>query len=124
MQKRAAEARVQYVPTSSARKSQNWQVEFTNTLVENGFVAGKSSPCLFTHPERRINTFVHGDDYVSAADGLQLSWLEGVLKAKYDIKTTVLGPDEGDKKEVNILNRLITWVDGQGITYEADPRHA
>ena len=115
---------LQYSMYGTRDASQNWQVEFTNTLVENGFVGGKSSPCLFTHKERGISTFVHGDDYVSAAEGRQLKWLEGVLKAKYDIKTTLLGPDETDAKEVTVLNRLIAWVDGQGITYEADPRHA
>ena len=37
---------------------------------------------------------------------------------------TVIGGDEGDSKSAGILNRLVEWVEGKGITYEADPRHA
>ena len=35
-----------------------------------------------------------------------------------------LGPDKKDDKSVRVLNRIIDWVDGVGIRYEADQRHA
>ena len=31
------------------------------------------------------------------------------------------GGDEGDLKEIRVLNRILKWT-SQGITYEADPR--
>ena len=34
-----------------------------------------------------------------------------------------LGGDQGDVKELRILNRVVRWEDG-GISYEADPRHS
>ena len=35
----------------------------------------------------------------------------------------MLGPDEDEDDEVRILNRVIKWT-SEGITYEADQRHA
>ena len=34
-----------------------------------------------------------------------------------------LGGDAGDDKSVSILSRVLDWVDGVGIVYEADQRH-
>eukprot|EP00974_Lingulodinium_polyedra_P046719 4476622-Lingulodinium_polyedra.AAC.1 len=34
-----------------------------------------------------------------------------------------LGGDEGDSREVRVLNRVLSWS-ASGIRYEADPRHA
>jgi hypothetical protein len=30
----------------------NWAAEYTHTLVSNGFITGKASPCNFYNPER------------------------------------------------------------------------
>ena len=38
-------------------------------------------------------------------------------------KVGVLGADDGDLKELRILNRVLRWMPW-GIAYEADPRHA
>ena len=35
----------------------------------------------------------------------------------------MLGPEEGQEREVNILSRIIRWTD-TGLEYEADQRHA
>ena len=34
----------------------------------------------------------------------------------------ILGPEQGDEKEVSILNRVVRWSSGV-IEYEADPMH-
>ena len=42
----------------------------------------------------------------------------------YDIKVrAMLGEEEGDNKEVTILNRTIRWNKGGIIAYEADHKH-
>ena len=46
-----------------------------------------------------------------------------MLEAKYQIKTQVFGPNEGEVKQVKIFNRIISWDGNKGITCEADPRH-
>ena len=45
------------------------------------------------------------------------------LEQKYQVKTQVLGPDEGQSKQIKILNRVVTWDGSKGLIYEADPRH-
>ena len=54
---------------------------------------------------------------------MQLEWLIEKMKAAYGMKSQILGPDKGEERQVEILNRIITWGDKE-ITYEPDPRHA
>ena len=42
---------------------------------------------------------------------------------KYEIKTHYFGPKSGMKDEIQILNRTLRWTK-EGLTYEADQRHA
>eukprot|EP00973_Karenia_brevis_P076822 10668793-Karenia_brevis.AAC.1 len=45
------------------------------------------------------------------------------MKSWFEIKVrAVLGPEEGDDKEVTILGRSVRWTN-EGIEYEADPKH-
>eukprot|EP00973_Karenia_brevis_P026748 3690945-Karenia_brevis.AAC.1 len=45
------------------------------------------------------------------------------MKSWFEIKVrAVLGTEENDDKEVSILGRLVRWT-GEGIKYEADPKH-
>ena len=50
---------------------------------------------------------VHGDDVVSTGTESSLTWLESVLNKEFKIKSSLVGPDEKDEKELNILNRSI-----------------
>ena len=103
--------------------AQNWGEECANTLNEMGFTQGKASPCVFQHEERKIRTYIHGDDFVSSAQGEQLKWMKEQLEKKYEMTTEVMGPDKDQKQEVRVLNRILRWTQ-EGIEYEADPRHA
>jgi hypothetical protein len=115
---------LQYSMYGTRDAAQNWQGEFSGTLLALGFTRGKSSPCLFWHKEKCIRTFVHGDDYVSTGEAGALQWLKAGLEEKYDMKTQVLGEGNEYEKEARILNRLLQWHDGVGISYEPDPRHS
>ena len=53
----------------------------------------------------------------------QLSWLKGILQDKYEIKSTIMGPEAGLPKQAKILNRTLRWTPS-GIEYEADPNRA
>ena len=66
---------------------------------------------------------VHGDDFTSTGREKDLRWLDSKLRAKFEIKTDILGPSKDYAKQVRVLNRVTTWTD-DGITYEADQRHA
>ena len=66
---------------------------------------------------------VHGDDFTATGPKASLIWLENVMKAAYDIKSTLLGPEEGMRQSIRILNRTLRW-EQEGIVYEPDEKHA
>ena len=92
-----------------------------------GFNQGLASPCLFFRPERNVRVFIHGDDYVSSGHSDDLVWLGKELSKAFECKISIMGPEEQDQKEIEVLNRWLTWSNNEGhhaITYEADPKHA
>ena len=90
-------------------------------LKELGFLAGRASPCNFYHPQRGISMTVHGDDFTSCGKEADLKRLDAQLKARYELKTNVLGPDasRGHLEEIRVLNRVLSWT-ADGLTYDAD----
>ena len=54
--------------------------------------------------------FVHGDNFVSTADGDDLLWFKGVLEQKFELKSKIVGHQAEDEKSVKVLNRVITAV--------------
>ena len=101
----------------------NWHDACAQHFIDNGFVQGKVSLRVFHHPTRRIRTCVHVCDYVPSGQEADPKWMETRLQTKYEIKTKWLGPRVRHEREVKISNRVVPWI-GEGIKYEADPRHA
>ena len=104
--------------------AQNWQRQVQSTMKELGFIQGKSSGVLFYHPQRNIKTLVHGDDFFSSGTLTDLAWMRKELEGKFDITSAIIGKEPELAKEVKILNRIVRWHDGVGISYRADPKHA
>ena len=101
----------------------NWEFKSATHLMENGFLRGKSSPCVFWNPHTGVRCVVHGDDFTFAGKDEELEKCTTMMNTEYDIKVRAkLGPDKTDDKEVTILNRCVSWTKN-GIIYEADPRH-
>jgi len=100
----------------------NWGQEVANTMIELGYTRGKASPCTLYHPTRQLRTYIHGGDFVTIGKDEDLAWLKCGLEKHYEIKTELLGPSKNDKKQVKVLNRIISWTD-TGVEYETDPRH-
>ena len=104
--------------------TQNWIEEYMKRLLELGFTAGPSTPCICWHEEHELFVTLHGDDFAVVGPMESLEWLKCGLEATYEIKTEFLRPKaEKCKEEIRILNRTISWTD-QGIHYEPDQRHA
>ena len=66
--------------------------EYADILVSVDSTQGRAFPWVFHHEQRGIRSFVHGDDYVSAAMPNQLEWFKTQLEGKCQIKTQWLGP--------------------------------
>ena len=94
--------------------AQNWSIEYTRMLEQVGFVAGKASPCNFTHRTRDLSVTVHGDDFTTTGPESDLIWLRSAMEQKYEIKSSILGPEPKHVQEVKILGRTLRWTE-QGI---------
>ena len=104
--------------------AQNWYQEYWSQLINIGFQQGKAFPWIFHHLGRGIRTYIHGDDYVSTGKQQELKWMRSQLESKYTVKTETLRQGADNKQQVQIRNRVVSWDKANGITYEADPRHA
>lgn len=92
------------------------------TMINLGFNRG-IAPLDILPPRPRHKDYIHGDDYVSVGKPEDLQWMKVGLDRSYKLKTQTLGPAEEPLRQVNVLNRIISWTK-EGIEYEADPRHA
>ena len=86
----------------------NW---FGEVLKDAQFEAVRHCPkTTYHHPQRDIDTVVHGDDFVAVAEDDHLNFLERVLENSMEIKRVGrIGPGRS------------SWT-GDGFTWEADPR--
>ena len=91
-------------------------------MTDLGFKQGEASPCVFWHRQRDVKALVHGTTCVIWVS--ELEWLCKGLKKKFETKMTMVGEDDDLAKEARVLNRIVRWHSRQGITHEADPRHA
>ena len=46
----------------------NWAAEYTETLLQDGYVRGQAHTCLFHNPSTNVAVMVHGDDFVAVGD--------------------------------------------------------
>ena len=102
--------------------AQNWEDAYSRALLKVGFTRGISTPCVFRHGTRDIDTMVHGDDFLSSGSKHQLEWMQGELEKVFTLKTKKIGTDPSMDKEMTVLGRQIRFERG-GITYEADEKH-
>ena len=105
----------------------NWEMAIRDVMVQLGFQQGRSSPCLYYHPQRRILCSVHGDDFMVLTGHKDAIWLRDHLAEAWTVETRgiLASPDSNLPdcvQQLSVLNRLITWSD-TGIELEADPRH-
>eukprot|EP00973_Karenia_brevis_P093559 12417904-Karenia_brevis.AAC.1 len=91
------ELRVSMYGTRKA--AQNWQKCVHGSLSKLGFRCGQASPCIYWHPKRDIVTMVHGDDFISAGGGDDLSWMSKSLEKQFEISTETIGPEHSDQKQ-------------------------
>ena len=54
--------------------AQNWERAYREMAERAGFRAGKFTPCVFHHPERKMYMVVHGDDITILGYDRDLDW--------------------------------------------------
>ena len=113
-----AQLNLNFYGTRDAPK--NWTASETEFLNELGFKIGARCPCNFAHRTRELT--VHRDDFTASASDADFAWLEASFK-KFECKVQILGPGQGQLREVRIVNRVLRWTSA-GIFYEPDHRRA
>ena len=104
--------------------AQNWETEYSATLMEAGYHPGRASPCVFYNKVTGGRIVVHGDDFTVLAPESEIRRVCDIFGSKYEMKLRgIVGPDASDTKEITVLNRVIRWT-SKGLEYEPDPRHA
>ena len=90
-------------------------MEYTKKLKDLGFTPGRESPCCFHRSSDGTSVVVHGDDFVFEGYSDAFHEIVKKLSQRWIIKVrATLGLEDGDDKEVSILNRIVRWND-QGI---------
>ena len=102
-----------------------WEKEYTGKMTKEAcFKVGRYSPNVFWHEARELRCVVHGDDFTFMGSEGDLRWIEGLMRGWYEVKMRgILGPEVGDEKKMDVLNRWIEWGK-DGLEVRADPRHA
>ena len=65
----------------------NWQEEVAKQMSTWGFKRGKYNPCLYYHPQWKVETLIHGDDFVSVGEEALLKKMERKMTERFEIKT-------------------------------------
>ena len=87
--------------------AKGWQETLSSHLESVGFIRGRGHPSVFWHPDKQIQTLVHGDDYVSAGSDESMDWLEGELSKAYELQSQRLTAVTSGKTEGKVLNRIV-----------------
>ena len=67
-------------------------------MPEWGFNVGRFNPYMYQHPSAEIRCLVHGDDFVGVGDPEHFKLMKEELSARFEIKTTTVGPNEKSER--------------------------
>ena len=85
-----------------------WKEEFASKMVSIGIAHGRSNSGVFHRQSTGCRCVVHGDDFTFLCYGDLAEELVDKMSQRYDLKVrAVVGDDDGDDKEVTILNRTL-----------------
>ena len=103
--------------------AQGWEIEFGSKLGSVGFTRGKSTPVVFYRESDGTRLVVHGDDFTFLGYPEALDRILKDMREWWEVKLrAIIGDEEGDDKEVTILNRRQKWT-GDSLELSADPKH-
>lgn len=102
-----------------------WEKEWRSKFESVGYVMGKSAPTIMANESEQIRCVVHGDDFTFIGPEAGLKKIAAKMKEWCEIKMRgIVGPEPGDLKKIDILNRTVEWDVDRGIIYRADKKHA
>ena len=79
---------------------------------------------MYRCEDKDVGAMVHGDDFVIEGEEVHMEWLKNELVKVWSIKHVIIGERGGLAKTCRVFNRVLRWHPSQGVTIEADGRHA
>ena len=104
----------------------SWEFASCQVMIGIGFVQGSASPCIYRHLERQHRVWLHGDDLVPLGHIISVNYfLRNYRSFGLSRIEEILGPSGHHDcvQSIRVLGRIVDWT-ADGITWEADPRHA
>ena len=72
---------------------------------------------VFWHPEKHLESTIHGDDLLTVGDEKNLAWFDRVVGKHFLVKeATVLGTGPGQLLSTSFLNRTIDLCEPAPLT--------
>ncbi len=63
--------------------AQNWEAEYSQSIMDVGFRAGRATPCIFYNEDMNIRAVAHVDDFTILGNRKELDWFMARMKAKF-----------------------------------------
>ncbi len=63
--------------------ARNWELEYTEMMVEAWFSQGSHSACVFYRKQREVRAVVRGDDFTVLGSRVGLDWLREVIQTSH-----------------------------------------
>ncbi len=99
----------------------DWEMEYTEMMVEAGFKQGSYSACVFYREEKNDGVVARGGDFTTLGPK-SLDWFREVVQQRMEVQFKGR-PERSKPGAVRILSRIAT-VTGNGLEHESGQRHA
>ncbi len=70
--------RLKKAMSDSRDAAQNWELEYSEMMIEAGFIQGSYSACVFYRKDKDARTVVRGDDFAALGSRIGLDWIGSV----------------------------------------------
>ena len=113
-----------------------WQNEVGKTMMGIGFVAVRSTPCLYFHPTMNLYVVIHVDDVMAIGSKANIKEFLKEIEKKYEVTAEIIGPEEGrgnaatccgnavgSVRSGKFLGRTVCWR-SDGLTWTGDSKMA
>ncbi len=98
--------------------AQNWELEYSEMMIEAEYTQGSYSVCVFYHKEKDVRAVAHGEDFTVRGLRSSLDWLRGAAQRRTEVKFKAR-LERKRPGAVRLLSRIVTVTSG-GLDYEAD----
>ena len=99
-----------------------WQDNVNEVMTSLNFKQSFYNSCLYANEFHKVETMVHGDDFMPVGEQKSLAWFKQGLEKEFELKTSMIGWQPKMEKETRFLNRVIrTTSKRSGVRSQSTP---